>query len=612
MAKKIDKKSSIEKTDAEKWLDKIDRAKRVKEYWRNKFRVPLCYEYFEGNQRPHGVPEEQWITINMIYSVLVSELPTMYSTDPYFYINLKKSFSANPMDIAMFDLKAEVRQNFINYLKTTIDLKSKTRLCIFDAFFQYGIAKVHLYADIIDNPEKGKPILDDAGNPIFGDGDKPVMHPEMIPANKSYRLSRIHPDDFLVDEDAGPLDDDVNWKAHRVKRPISLVKQDKKYRKAARDIVQAGEYKTDDNDRLREERKKGLLQQDSNAATPDICILWELYDCKNHIWMTLGEGCKEFLIEPQPLPPGIDQDPFIDLRFLLRDDSWYPYPMIFPLLDPQTDYCDARSKVKTHRKRFNRKYTAYASAFDAMDTAIAQLQNGDDGAIILANQPGQIIYPIADAPLDQQIHTELAYLRHDFEDLAIGPNQRGSAQAVESATEAGILENRAAIREGDKVGSVKDFVVKIAEKLDHLVEAHITEDQAVKVSGPSGELTWKLIRADAWTEINGEYQYDTDVGATTPQLPEVERAQFNAVLQLLVNAPQLMQSTALLKRVFKMYNIHDQVLIEELYRIAQQMLSGTIPMPNAQGSVPGVPTQNPASSIGGTAAGINNFRGGAQ
>jgi hypothetical protein len=612
MAKKSLKKPEIPKTDAENWLTQIDNAKKVRKNWRQKFKVDLCYEYFEGNQRPPGVQEADWITINMIYSVLVSELPTLYSTDPYFYVNLKKSFSPNPMDIALFEAKAEMRQAMLNYLKTTLKLKMKARLCIFDAFFQYGVAKVHLYADLIQNPESGKPITDEDGNPIFGDGDKPVMHPEEIPANKEYKVSRIHPDDFLVDADAGPLDEDVNWKAHRIKRPLATVKEDKKYRQEARDSVQAVEMKTDDAEKMREDRKKGgTIYANELQAEPDIAILWEIYDIKNRQWLTVAEGCKEYLIEPAHIPPGIKTDPFVDLRFMLRDDSWYPFPPISPLTDPQREYCDARSKVMAHRKRFNRKYEFYGNAFDNPDEALARLQNGEDGTVIIKNQPMQAVFAIQDAPVDQQVHTELAYLRHDFEDLAIGANQRGSSQGVDSATEAGILERRTEIREGDKVGLTGDFMVSIAKKLDHLIEAHITEDQAVKVDGPGGEV-WSLIKADAYTEINGEYDYSIDVGSTTPQLPEIERAQFNAILNLLISAPQLMSRPLLLKEIFKMYSMNSPLIVNELVQLAHDMLSGKIPMTGQQGSAPGAPQQNPASIMGGQAAGINNFRGGMQ
>lgn len=135
------------KTDADQWLQKIDRAKDVKKKWRDDFRIALAYEYWEGRQRPAHIPGHEWITINMVYSNLMAELPTLYSTDPYFYVKVKKSYRPNPMDVALMELKAAVRQSMLNYLKGELSLKSKARLSILDAYFQYGVAKIHYTQD---------------------------------------------------------------------------------------------------------------------------------------------------------------------------------------------------------------------------------------------------------------------------------------------------------------------------------------------------------------------------------------------------------------------------------------------------------------------------------
>src|SRR4030042_2637411 len=76
---------------AKEWLEKINRAKKVKEEWRKAFRVSMALEYWEGRQRPPNIPESDWITINLFYSNLIAMLPSLYNTDPYFYIKLKRS-----------------------------------------------------------------------------------------------------------------------------------------------------------------------------------------------------------------------------------------------------------------------------------------------------------------------------------------------------------------------------------------------------------------------------------------------------------------------------------------------------------------------------------------
>ena len=606
------------KAKAKEWLQKISRAKKVREEWRTKFRVPLAYAYWEGMQRPADVNAEDWITINMIYSNLQAELPSLYSNDPYYYIKLSKTYHPNPAMIPEYEMRGKIRQSMLNYLKKELKLKQKARLSIFDAHFQYGVMKYCYYADLTENPAAGQPIYSSENDktPLIEDGN-PIMEPEFIPANEAYKAYRIHPDDFLVDEDAGPLDEDVTWRAQRIKRKLDEVKVDKRYAAKARKLVRATEVK-DDTEKEREQRKKGSIVDrpgEGEEKQPDIVVIWELWNRKGKQWLTLAEGLEEeFLIAPAEIPKGIEVDPFVDLRWTLRDDSWYPLPPISQWIDPQTDYCDARSKLKTHRKRFNRKYHMEGSAYDDPEAAAGKLVSGEDGTVIVANRNLGFdpVKPISDAPLDQQLHTEIAYLRHDFDDVASGANQRGRQLSSDaSATEAGILEKRSQIREGDKQGLVVDFLADGGRKLDMLVQANLTTSQAVKVSGPQGEF-WQAVTPADYDEIDAEYEYSIDVGSTTPQLPEIERAQWIGFLGALMQAPYLMQSKRLLIKSAEMFHIHDETMVEELQEIGKAMMAQQAGPTGAAGGQPNLSSMNPVSAQGGAAAGINNVRGGAQ
>ena len=609
------------KVKAKDWLQKISRAKKVREDWRNRFRVPLAYAYWEGAQRPAEVNAEDWITINMIYSNLQAELPSLYSNDPYYYVKLAKTFHPAPIMIEVYEMRGKVRQAMLNYLKKELKLKQKARLSIFDSHFQYGIMKYCYYADLTENPAAGKPIYaeNDEEAPLIQDG-KPILEPDFIPTNEAYKVYRIHPDDFLVDEDAGPLDEDVTWRAQRIKRNIDEVKADKRYSAKARKLVRATEVK-DDTEKEREARKKGSVVDqpgEGENKQPDIVVIWELWDRKSKQWLTVAEGLnEEYLIAPADLPKGIEVDPFEDLRWTLRDDSWYPLPPISQWLDPQTDYCDARSKLKTHRKRFNRKYHMESSAYDDPEGAAGKLVSGEDGTVILANRSigYKPVEPITDAPLDQQLHTEIAYLRHDFDDVALGANQRGRQLSSDaSATEAGILEKRTQVRESDKQSLVLEFLANGGRKLDQLVQANLTTSQAVRVAGPQGEI-WQSVTPEAYEEIEGEYEYSIDVGSVTPQLPEIQRAQWIGFLGAIMQAPYLMQSRQLMKKSAEMFNITDEAMVDELVQIGQQIaqqMAGQGGGPGAAGSQPNLMAFNPVSAQGGAAAGIANIRGGQQ
>src|SRR5512135_2753939 len=118
-----------EKLEPQKWLERIQQAQKVKDNWRDQFRIGKCYDYYEGRQ--NDLNESDYFIVNRIFSTLQSELPTLYSTDPYFYIKVATSYSTNALDVAMMEKKAKVRQAMINYLKDEIKLKPKARLSIF-------------------------------------------------------------------------------------------------------------------------------------------------------------------------------------------------------------------------------------------------------------------------------------------------------------------------------------------------------------------------------------------------------------------------------------------------------------------------------------------------
>ena len=108
-------------------------------------------------------------------------------------------------------------------------------MCIQDGHFAYGVLKVHHTSDIIENPDAGQPIYaDDDETPLINEktGD-PLVEPDTVPVNSRYKITRIHPDDFLWDEDSGPLEDDWCWVAQCVREPYADVKKNPLFNKTA-------------------------------------------------------------------------------------------------------------------------------------------------------------------------------------------------------------------------------------------------------------------------------------------------------------------------------------------------------------------------------------------
>lgn len=595
------------------WEDKISRAKAVRANWAKLFKVEMGREYFEGKQNP-GMPDDEWITINKIYSHVKANLPALYAQDPYFYVRLKRSFSPDPIEIAAYEQKAKIRQAYLNYLKDEIQLKAEVRLCVQDAEFEFGVAKTHYVTNQVKNPDAGKPILGDDNVPMVDENTMEILvEPEMIPVDERYVVERVHPNDFVWDEDAGPTPHSWKWCAQHLYLSIEEARENPLFNKAALKALEkktSGSETNDEDRKKRDERKKGGDIKGKSEKGSDEkkkeekkgVHLWEIYELRRKRWTVIAEGGEIPLVDDEELPPGTEKMPFSILRFTYRDDSPYPIPPISQGLDVQKEFNTARSRVMTHRKRFNRKYVATGQW---ADDELSKIESGEDGTIA-KSQAGATITPIEDAPLDQMGYMEINYLNNDLIELLGGSTDeaRGIAGA-DSATQASILDKRLDMKEGDAISMVVEFVKDIAGKLDQLVQTHITKDEAVKITGPQGEF-WQLVKATDYEAVNGEFEYDVNVGATIPRMPQTERASWMAFLQLVATVPQLLLSKSLLKEMAQQHHIENEALIDEIYKIGQMMMQQQAAAgkgPATPGSMPGVTETKPGTITGGQAGG---------
>ena len=379
--------------------------------------------------------------------------------------------------------------------------------------------------------------------------------------------------------------------------------------------LEAKDEEKGDEERHREDRKKGsdikdtrgdnsFFKDKNKKKEPEILVRWEIYNLKKNTWLIIAENADEPLLKEEGLPPGIEKHPFSILPFTVRDDSPYPIPPISQGLDISKEFNIARSRLLKHRKRFNRKYEVWETAVE--DSEISKLESGEDGTIIKKRQPEQAIMPIKDAPLDGMSYGEINFLKQDMIEVYGGSTDeaRGIAGA-ESATQAGILDKRLEMKEGDAMSMVIDFVRSAARKMDQLVQAYISQDEAVRVSGPQGEF-WELVRETDYQQIEGEFEYIVNVGATIPRMPQMERASWMAFLGLLANFPHLLTNKHLLQRMAEMHHIEDERMLDELQMIGKQILSGQVPYPGGAGSQKGVPEDRPTSAMGGMIGGLKS------
>lgn len=587
------------------WEGKISKAKEKKKEWKEQFRVDLALRYFEGQQNP-GYPENEWITVNKFYSHLQAQLPSLYTLDPYFYVKLKKAYNPAPELVKEYQDKGTIRQAMLNYLKGELRLKEKARLNIFDAHFQFGILKVRFSGIEVKHPKAGEPILDEEGKKQKDEAGEIMVYPKTDLINKKYVISRVHPDSFLFDEDAGPLEESWSWIAEEIK--LTRKKAKETY-KGKGQIIDKMEGKTDEKSALKK-TKDFITGKKTEKKEDDILCFWEIYDLKEKEWLVFGESADDLIKDPQGLPAGMEDHPYSDLRFTLRDKSPYPVPPMSMAIDQQKEINLSRSRILTHRKRFNRKYEYLQQAIEPEE--LAKLENGDDGTCIGVMQLG-VIRPIQDAPLDQQGYSELALLDKDMIETLGTPDHARSLSGADSATEAALLDKSLEVREGDRLSIVVDQLVRLARKLDQLVQNHVDKDEAIRIIGPEGDL-WTQVRVEDYDKIDGEFEYSVNLGATRPRLPDIERSQWIAFMsQVVLPFPHILTAPNFLKRMAEMFHIEDEIALRELQELGQKIMSGQVPPPGKQGGGP--PGGSVESQVIGQAMGMtggNNNGGGSQ
>jgi hypothetical protein len=596
-AKKEDKKrEDVQKT----WMQRIEFAKKCHAQWKEDFKVDLGREYYYGKQIPPDENSNEFIAVNKIYAHVQTQLPSLYSIDPYYYVKLKQTYS--PDNLEAYENNARLRQAALNYYKVELKLKDKARLGILDAEFAYGILKTRYCFDEKEHEKAGQPIVGEESGKILKDGEKPLTYPETIPVNERFEILRVQPDDFVWGDDSGPLDDKWPFVAERIRMTREQAEADKSLNQTI--VKNTKGYK--DNSEQKDE-KPTFWQKvvdtvgGGKEEGVEILIFWEIYDIAHKKWLKVLEGATEPVMESSDLPKGVDCHPYSILRFALTHDSPYPIPPVSQALDPQKEYNLARSRILKHRKRFNRKYEVVWNNLVNPDTDIGKLETGEDGMYMPVNALGSIA-PIQDAPLDGQSYQELALLNNDMVEIFGTPNNARGVSDTDSATEASLQDKYLGIREGDKLSMVTDWLIDVGQKLDMLLQAHMDKKMAVKVLGPRGA-EWFNISEEAYQDIDGEYEYSVNVGATKPRIPEMQRAQWIAFMQLVTQMPHILTAPNFMKRMAEMHGIEDEAALEEMRQIGLKIMNGQMPMPGGGGSQAGASERNPIASVLGAALG---------
>jgi hypothetical protein len=343
-------------------------------------------------------------------------------------------------------------------------------------------------------------------------------------------LDRISPLHIYVNPDATCMND-VCWIAQRLIMPLEEVKEDKRYRLAARKRLKAQTFSA----------ASWITQDERDRYHDQVArvIVWEYYNLKDQSLCVFAEGSDEFLVEPMEIPFAFGH-PFIPVFNFTVPDEFYPIgdlEMIIPMND---ELNHTRTQLMNYRRKFGRKYVYRERAFDAKGIAALQ-SNADNVAVPVVDEQtplSEVIQPMQQTTLDPNMFIMDDRIKQDmYEVSGVSEYRRGGESSTrKTATEAAIINDAANARSAEKLAVVEMFVSQVARKILQIAQQFLTGDQVARVVGKEGQMFWVPFERE---DILGEYDFKVEAGSTQPFDENARRQQAVALMATLAPLMQM-------------------------------------------------------------------------
>jgi hypothetical protein len=550
------------------WEERIVQAEREKQKWIDEFRCETLEFMYYGHQMPDWWSHpETWFSVNLIYSAFKILKRNVVPKNLEVVVRPRRTFRADRELVEQLQVQSGLRQAVLQYWVEKLGVEAEARMAYLSAMWAFGCAKVGYNAVMEDNENVGRPVKDKQGS-ILWDGDSMVLEPDKHVVKEDFFVDWVDYECLLVDRDcSNNPDKTARWIAHKIFKPVEEVKKDPMYKNTGklgpsaledreREYLKQDDFKTP---MTRMGRPGPALEED------EVVVLYEIYDMYRGETITIARDHNGPIRGPEDVPQGVGEHPFIFLKMAERRGSFYPIPAVFNWMGPQLEYNVRRNMMALHLRRYGRKYIYYGMD----DSEMSKLEEGVDGTYAKADDPSARVEPIKDAPLDSAQYFDTGRLRIEFDEMSgVGALQRNVPDA-DSATEAEIVERRAREGESDDHEAVMEFISAIVTKLHKCIEANLTMDGAVQVTGPAGE-SWVFFGPEDFEAIEGEFVFEVKADAQPKDTLMVERAQLLQFLEMIAKNPLLGASDTLLRAVAEKFPAvaHNEALIQEVRLLA--------------------------------------------
>ena len=494
------------------WSERLVAADKYYKEWETLFKCDILDKYYEGFQwKSQSELHYNPYTINKVYETIQIKIASFIPTFPRYTVSSKPS-NENQLESAA--ASANLKSDLLNTIvqEPCLNFAEEMEQAYKDHFVRFGIVEVGYEADWIANPNAPQPLLGkDTKQDLGPEARRRILsEPPELPQNERVYVKHIPAKTFRI----GGMDhkylNRCGWVGYYdyVHRDdlLSLPKL------LNRDKIAAGSYRTEDSD-------KNTIGEKYKAAGIKI---WKIWDFRTSMRLLLVSGGDDDSGVTTAFQRKFTRCPLFDIRpdKRLQVAGFYPIPPAFHWLSPQDEYNETREMLRTHRRRFIRKFQIQEGMVD--DEELEKFETGADGALVKVKKDGAI-KPIENADLGKALEESAQLAADDLNRISgTSDESRGVADRT-TATQATIVNQRTALRETKDRDRVVKWYCEIGREILLTVQENFTGQTIVKMMSPEGEQFAGSVqpdRAGAFRFVKSEdlkdgYDFRIDVDLST-------------------------------------------------------------------------------------------------
>jgi hypothetical protein len=546
------------------WQTRIDAASKAKVEWQTRFDTAKAEKYFEGEQWRVQPGTEKPYVLNMIFSTIRIKLAGLIFKRPRFVLTPTPGNSNWNLEAAV--KAAQLKQDVLNSIISNRKLRFARQMqrAAQDSFFQFGIVETGYAADF-RNPLDLSPMKESTDDGDEDDKVKLIKPQPLLESEKIY-FKRIQPKRFVTCVTDECDLEDMEWYGYfqyyytdQLARTPGIDKED---------LIcdgYAGNY-SHGMDTM-DERLKDTLREGR------ITKVW-------HIWDNVARERKLITADGNVIwSEPFERTPISDIRWVYRNEGFYPIPPVSQWLSPQDEINDSRQQMKSYRKRFTNKFGVLKGKMDPEERV--KFETGGEGTIVEVKDPNAL-FGIANPNQTGPTSEGFVVSKDDFR-IVSGSSSEATGQADrQTATASKIQAGRSEIIESAEQIDFSEFACSIArealltaqERLALPIWVKLTSDpsmpdmmgQVIEEFQVAAPVYQQVLAADI--SDGHDFNIDVNIENSTPSAMAAEQQAFLTFNGLLMQFPHLAMDADLIREAAYRSGYRNEKIIAKMQQTA--------------------------------------------